>query len=217
MNMCRVKQFELCLCLVLPVVAVGAPRYTAEKLVDHGVEIIRLTDSVRSEQVSMVPSYGNRAYEFKVHGKNLLYDPFPTPAALKQDPMKGLNGVPFLAPWANRIGGGSFWANGKEYFFNPGFDNLRISPDKIAIHGLLTSWPDWQIEELKADEQSAHVTSRLAFWKYPQLMVNWPFAHEYRMTYSLHDGALEVRTEVINRSSEAMPITSGLSPLFQPS
>ena len=107
MNICRIKQFELCLCLVLPVVAVGAPRYTAEKLVDHGVEIIRLTDSVRSEQVSMVPSYGNRAYEFKVHGKNLLYDPFPTPAALKQDPLKGLNGVPFLAPWANRIGGGA--------------------------------------------------------------------------------------------------------------
>ena len=45
-------------------------------------------------------------------------------------------------------------------------------------------------------------------------MVNWPFAHEYRMTYSLHEGALEVRTEVINRSSEPMPITLGFHPYF---
>jgi aldose 1-epimerase len=184
------------------------------KGVDHGVEIIRLTDSVRSEQVSIVPSYGNRAYEFKVHGKNLLYNPFPDPAALKQDSVNGLNGIPFLAPWANRIGGGGFWANGKRYLFNSGFDNLRINPNKVAIHGLLTSWSRWELEEVKADAQSAHVTSRLVFWRYPELMVNWPFAHEYRMTYSLQDGALEVRTEVVNRSSEPMPITLGFHPYF---
>ena len=45
-------------------------------------------------------------------------------------------------------------------------------------------------------------------------MANWPFAHEYRNDLYLHDGALEVRTEVINRSSEAMPITLGFHPYF---
>ena len=212
--MLTLKYVTGCLGLVFPLVAFSAPRYTAERIVDHGLEIVRLTDSTRAEEVSILPSYGNRAYEFKVHGKNLLYDPFPNPAELKQDEKKGLNGIPFLAPWANRIGGGGFWANGKHYLFNPAFDNLRMSPDQIAIHGLLTSWPLWEVEEAKADAQSAHVTSRLIFWKYPELMVNWPFAHEYRMTYSLHEGALEVRTEVINRSSEPMPITLGFHPYF---
>ncbi|MFL6448933.1 MAG: aldose 1-epimerase [Bryobacteraceae bacterium] len=199
---------------MLPLIAASARRYTAVKAVDHGVEIIRLADSLRSDQVSIVPSYGNRAYEFKVHGKNLLYNPFPDPAALKQDSAKGLNGIPFLAPWANRLGGGGFWADGKRYLFNPGFENLRMNPDKVAIHGLLTSWPNWEVEEVKADDQSAYVASRLVFWKYPELMVNWPFAHEYRVTYRLREGALEVRTEVVNRSSEPMPITFGFHPYF---
>lgn len=208
------KFIQLCLTLVVPVLASAVPRYTAERLTDHGLEVIRLSDSVRFEQVSVLPSYGNRAYEFKVHGKNLLYEPFAGPVALQQDPTKGLNGIPFLAPWANRIGGGGFWANRKRYAFNADFDNLKINPDKVAIHGLLTSWPHWVVDEIKADGQSASVTSRLTFWKYPELMVNWPFAHEYRMTYSLREGILEVRTEVVNRSSEPMPITLGFHPYF---
>lgn len=213
-NMRLAKPLQLFVTLLFPLLTFAAPRYAAEKLNDHGLEIIRLTDSLRSEQVSVLPSYGNRAYEFKVHGKNLLYNPFPTPAALQQDPTKGLNGVPFLAPWANRIGGGGFWANGKRYSFNADFDTLKMNPDKVAIHGLLISWPHWVVDEVKADGQSAHVSSRLVFWKYPELMVNWPFAHEYRMTYILHDGALEVRTEVMNKSSEPMPISLGFHPYF---
>ncbi|MFL6415306.1 MAG: aldose 1-epimerase [Bryobacteraceae bacterium] len=208
------KRAKLYLALICPVVALGAPRYTAERMNEAGVEIIRLADSSRSEQVSVLPSYGNRAYEFKVHGNNLLYNPFPDAAALNQDRTRGLNGIPFLAPWANRIGGGGFWANGKHYLFNDGFDNLRISPDKVAMHGLMISSRYWEVEEVAADDQSAHVTSHLVFWKYPELMVNWPFAHEYRMTYRLHEGVLEVRTEVTNKSSEPMPITLGFHPYF---
>lgn len=213
-NMLPVPFLRLCLPLLVTSLAAGAPRYTAERLTDHGLELIRLTDSARAAQVSVLPSFGNRAFEFKVHGKNLLYNPFPDPAALKADASKGLNGIPFLAPWANRVDGGGFWANGKRYLFNPGFDTLRMSPDKVAIHGLLISSPLWEVEEVKADKQSAHVTSRLMFWKYPELMVNWPFAHEYRMTHSLHDGVLEVRTEVVNRSSEPMPLALGFHPYF---
>jgi len=47
------------------------------------------------------------------------------------------------------------------------------------------------------------------FWKYPDLMAQWPFAHEYEMTYSLAGGALEVRTTISNLSTEAMPVVMG--------
>ena len=53
------------------------------------------------------------------------------------------------------------------------------------IHGLLSSSPDWRVTEVKADAHGAHVTSKLEFWKHPDLMRQWPFAHEYEMTYSL--------------------------------
>ena len=192
----------------------GESRYSAEKTTDHGVDIVRLSDQTRSVEVSIVPSIGNRAYELKVHGNNLLYFPLPDVSAFQKIRGQAFNGIPFLAPWANRIAGAGFWANDKHYSFNPDLGTVRIDPNGIAMHGMLTTSPDWEVMKLNANQNSAHVTSRLQFWKYPELMANWPFAHEYRMTYELKDGVLEVRTTVINLSVEPMPIVLGFHPYF---
>ena len=45
-------------------------------------------------------------------------------------------------------------------------------------------------------------------------MAQWPFAHEYEMTYRLADGVLEVRTTVTNLSTEPMPMVIGFHPLL---
>ena len=63
------------LLLIMPAVTLAAGRYTAEKATDHGVEVIHLKDANLGVEVSIVPSIGNRAYELKVHEKNLLYFP----------------------------------------------------------------------------------------------------------------------------------------------
>ncbi len=68
---------------------------------------------------------------------------------------------------------------------------------------------------MAADSQSAHVTSRLQFWKYPDLMAQWPFAQEYEVTYSLADGVLEVKTTITNLSADPMPVIIGFHPFFQ--
>jgi len=190
----------------------SAQNYTAEKTTDHGVDIVRLTDAKNGVEVSIAPSIGNRAYEMKVHGKNILYMPAPDVAQLKQRP--GLSGIPFLAPWANRMAEGGFWANGKKYTFNAGLGTVRVPPTGIAMHGMLTAWPQWDVTEVKADAKSAHATSRMEFWKYPELMANWPFAHEYEMTYKLSDGVLEVITTVVNRSAAPMPLALGYHPYY---
>jgi aldose 1-epimerase len=199
--------------LTLPIVVEAAAGYTAEKIADHGIETIRLTDAARGVEVSIAPSVGNRAYELKIHGKNLLYFPLADIRALQQE--GGMNGVPFLAPWANRIAGAGFWANGKRYLFNPKLGSVRVSSTGIAIHGMLTLSSLWEVTDLRADAQSAQVTSRLPFWKYPELMANWPFAHEYEMTYRLAAGVLEVSTTVTNLSVEPMPLVLGFHPYFQ--
>ena len=188
----------------------AAPRYTAQQTVEQGLPVVHLTDSVRGVEVSILPSVGNRAYEMKVHGKNILYFPVTDMAEFMKRP--GLNGIPFLAPWANRIDDTGFWANDKKYEFDPGLGNVSKT---MPMHGLLGSSPLWKVAEAKADEQSAWVTSRLEFWKYPALIAQWPFAHEYEMTYLLKDGVLEVRTTVINLSTEAMPVSFGFHPYFR--
>jgi len=149
-----------------------------------------------------------------VHGKNLLYFPSSDIATFLDSGAKQLNGIPFLAPWANRMAGGGFWANDKQYRFNPDLGTVRLGADGIAIHGMLSSSPLWDVIDVGANERCAHVTSRLEFWKYPDLMANWPFAQEYEMTYTLANGVLEVGTKVVNLSAKPMPVVLGFHPYF---
>jgi aldose 1-epimerase len=197
------------LLLFLPM-ATLAQNYTAIQTSDHGVPIVRLTDSARGVEVAVVPSIGNRAYEMKVHGKNILYFPYTDISELQKRPR--LCGIPFLAPWADLLNEPAFWANGKRYAFNMELGNVR---GDMPIHGLLANSALWQVTSASADTNSAHVTSRLEFWKYPELTAQWPFAHEYEMTYSLADGVLEVKTTVVNSSAEAMPLAIGYHSFFQ--
>ena len=186
---------------------VFAQNYTATQLSDDGVAIVRLRDTAHEVEVSIVPAIGNRAYEMKVHGKNILYFESAGVSDFQKNPR--MSGVPFLAPWADLLNEPGFWANGKHYQFNMELGNVRGA---MPIHGLLVRSPFWHVTEVASDEKSAHVTSRLEFWKYPDLMAQWPFAHEYEMTYSLSEGVLEVRTTVVNLSAESMPLVLGFHP-----
>ena len=196
--------------LLIVSVAATAQNYKVQQTSDHGVPVVQLVDKANGVEVSIAPSIGNRAYEMKVHGKNILYFPITDISQAQKTP--GLNGIPFLAPWANRLDEQAFWANGKKYPFNMTLGNVR---GPIPIHGLLTASPFWHVTEAAADSKAAHVTSKLEFWKYPGLMAQWPFAHEYEMTYRLADGALEVQVTVTNLSAESMPMSLGFHPYFR--
>jgi aldose 1-epimerase len=200
---------------VVPVLTYAASSYTAVRTTDHGIEVIRLTDAAHGIRVSIAPSIGNRAFDFKMHGQDVLYFPPQNIAVFRDSGARQLNGIPFLAPWANRMAGGGFWANDKKYLFNPAIGTVHLDRNDIAIHGMLTASPLWEVVEVKADDHSAHVTSRLQFWKYPDLMANWPFAHEYEMTYTLASGVLEVTTKVKNLSDKPMPVVLGFHPYFK--
>jgi len=201
---------NVALLLILAVV-LTAQNYRAEQTSDYGVSIVRLLDTKQRVEVSILPSLGNRAYEMKVNGKNILYFPVSDVSQLQNAPA-GLNGIPFLAPWANRLGEMGFWANGKKYEFNTSLGNVRAP---IPIHGLLTASSLWQVTEVAVDAMSAHVTSKLEFWKHPDLMAQWPFAHEYEMTYRLAGGVLQVQITVTNLGTEPMPISLGFHPYFR--
>lgn len=184
--------------------------YTAERTTDHGIPVIRLADPMNGVDVAIVPTVGNTAYEMNVHGKNILYFPYSDVSEFQKKPQ--LSGIPFLAPWANRLNEQAFWANGKRYAFDMELGNVR---GENPIHGLLASSPYWRVVSVAADQRSARATSRLEFWRYPELMAQWPFAHEYDMTYTLKDGVLEVRVTVTNLSNDPMPVAIGFHPYYR--
>jgi aldose 1-epimerase len=210
MTFTRNSAHILALCCLLLATTAFAQNYTAEKTSDHGVPIVRLSDAKNGVEVSVVPSMGNLVYGMKVHGKNILYFPFDDLSEFVKKPK--MSGIPFLAPWADLLDEQAFWANGKRYGFNMSLGNVRgVMPG----HGFLLNSPLWEITELAADSRSAHLTSRFQFWKYPDLMAQWPFAQEYEVTYSLADGVLEVKTTITNLSADPMPVTIGFHPFFQ--
>src|SRR5947209_2704424 len=106
-----------------------AQNYQARTAPQQGIPVVHLVDTVKGVDVSVAPSLGNRVTEMKVHGKNILYFPVTDLAELKSKP--ALNGIPFLAPWGNRLDSESFWANDKNYLFNMTLGNVR---GPIPIH-----------------------------------------------------------------------------------
>jgi len=172
--------------------------------------VVRLTDTGTDTVVSFAPSVGNTAFEMRVKGQNVLYFPLESIDEYR----RGLRGIPFLAPWANRLDEPAFYANGRRYAFDLELGNVDVRGG-MPIHGLLARAEGWEVVEVEADATSAWATSRLEFFRYPLWMKQFPFAHTIEMTYRLKDGVLEVRTRLQNLGVEPMPVSIGFHPYFQ--
>ena len=197
--------FTVALVLATVSVTSAQPRYAAKQTGD----IVQLRDAKTDTTVSVMTSVSN-AYEMVVKGQNLIRMTFATVDEFRARP--GLNGIPLLAPFANRLDEMAFYANGKKYNFDTELGNVR---GPIPIHGYLSGAKDWKMVEAKADANAAWVTNQLDFYRNPQWMQQFPFAHTLTMTYRLQDGGLEVRTRIDNLSVEPMPVAIGFHPYFQ--
>jgi aldose 1-epimerase len=206
---CRVQMsvmlMVVCLRVISPATAGAQARYTAKQTGD----VVQLRDSRTDTTVSVVTTMSN-AYEMVVKGQNVIRVPFASVDEFRARP--GLNGIPLLAPFANRLDEQAFYANGVKYNFDMELGNVRGA---IPIHGYLSAAKEWELVEAKADASAAWVTSALDFYRHPQWMKQFPFAHTVRITYRLQDGVLEVMTRVENLSAEPMPLAIGFHPYFQ--
>ena len=201
----RLPLVLVALLTALPVPA-AAQAYTARQDGD----VIELADPTHQTTVSIVPSVGNIAFSMKVKGHEVLRWPYTSVEEFKARP--GMQGIPFMGPWANRLDEQAFYANGRRYAFDMELGNVRGA---IPIHGFLTTTNHWKVVEVKADGESARATSRLEFFRNPMWMKQFPFAHTIDMTYTLRDGALQVTTRIENLSTEPMPVSIGFHPYFQ--
>lgn len=192
--------------LLISVAAAGptAAQYSAQ----YDGTVVRLEDATHETVLVVVPGVGNTAIELSVKGHNVLRFPF----ASVSDFTGGLHGIPFMAPWANRLDEQAFYANGTRYAFDMELGNVRGA---IPSHGFVTSTPHWQVVEYRADANAAWVTSRLDFYRQPAWMKQFPFAHTIEITYRLQDGVLEVATRIENLSTDPMPVAIGFHPYFR--
>ena len=186
--------------------------YSAARVPVDGIDVVRLADSRHNTEVSIVPAVGNIAYEMRVNGTNVFWTPYQSVAQFKAHPIQ--LGNPFLAPWANRLDGDAFWANGRKYILNPGLNNIHRDGNRLPIHGLVQFSSHWEVVAIETGDSGAWTTSRLEFWRYPDYVVQYPFAHDIEMTHRLVDGVLEVQLAITNRSIETMPLSVAFHPYF---
>src|SRR6478609_3544732 len=193
----RMKLLRLALAMTIAATwaaPAAAQRYTAKQDGD----LVELADATSQMNVSVVWSMSN-AWRIQVKGKDLVRAS-ATLADFQARP--GLNGMPLLAPFANRLDETAFYANGKKYNFDLEMGNVR---GPIPSTGYVNGSKDWKLVEFKADGKSAWVTCRLDFYKIPQFIKQFPFAHTITMTYRVSDGVLEVHTRLDSLSTEPMP------------
>ena len=183
---------------------VSAQRYTAKKDGD----VVALADRTGKMNVEVVTSLG-KAWKIQVNGQNLVRTSASLEAFVANS---GLNGMPLLAPFANRLDDTAFYANGKKYNFDLELGNVR---GPIPSTGYVNGSKAWQLVDFKADGKSAWVTCRLDFYKIPEFIKQFPFAHTITLTYRVQDGALEVHTRLDNVSSEPMPVVIGFHPIYE--
>ena len=190
--------------LFIVVAPAAAQRYTAKQDGD----VVTLADTTAKMTAAVVSSLG-KAWQIQVNGQNLVR----TSASLEAfEANSGLNGMPLLAPFANRLDETAFYANGKKYNFDLELGNVR---GPIPGTGFVNGSKEWQLVEFKADGNSAWVTCRLDFYKIPQFMKQFPFAHTITLTYRISAGTLEVHTRLDNLSHEPMPAVIGFHPIYE--
>jgi hypothetical protein len=95
----------------------AALRYTAKRDGD----VVALADTTARMNVDVVTSMG-KAWKIQVNGQNLVRT---SPSLDAFEANSGLNGMPLLAPFANRLDETAFYANGKKYNFDLELGNVR--------------------------------------------------------------------------------------------
>jgi aldose 1-epimerase len=117
-------------------------------------------------------------------------------------------GIPFLHPWANRLGGFAYAVGGHEVELEGDSSLLRIEEHGLPIHGLRPSALQWDVEE-HGDGLRGTVefdSGRLEAFPYP---------HKLAVDVSLADDGLTIETTLTPTSASPVPIAFGYHPYLR--
>jgi galactose mutarotase-like enzyme len=118
-------------------------------------------------------------------------------------------GIPLLYPYANRLAGFRYEAAGKQVTIDPGSPLVKLDPNELPIHGLLTACPHWRIDHATRTPLQA----TLDFGAHPELLEAFPFPHELRLSITLDDDrGLEIETTIDANQGSPVPVSFGFHP-----
>jgi galactose mutarotase-like enzyme len=121
-------------------------------------------------------------------------------------------GIPFLHPWANRLGADRFELGGREVNLNLPELPLKRDENGLPIHGLLSAAPGWRVERHAEREDGGLLAASFDFGAYPHLLDAFPFPHRVEIEALLSGAELTIATTVEASGEVAVPISFGFHP-----
>jgi galactose mutarotase-like enzyme len=121
-------------------------------------------------------------------------------------------GIPFLHPWANRLGASRFEIAGREVDLDLPDLPLKRDDAGLPIHGLLPAAPGWRVERHTELEHGGLLAASFDFAAYPHLLEAFPFPHRIEIEATLVEGSLELTTSLTATGEVAVPVAFGFHP-----
>lgn len=151
-----------------------------------------------------VPGHGMLGISLRHKGVEYLrrIDDLKTYAAMNQTA-----GIPFLFPWANRLGGFQYEIEDRGVTLSGHSPTLRYDGNGLPMHGLM--WPHlaWSIETTAPDSLTAHYD-----WSHPKGLVIFPYPCRLTMTATVAPGNLTIETALAPTGDIGVPVSFGFHP-----
>jgi aldose 1-epimerase len=119
------------------------------------------------------------------------------------------SGIPLLFPYPNRISGGRYSWNGRDYRLTP--DDVPFDSTGNAIHGFCIDRPWRMVSQSESSVTAVFRTSVDA----PERLSLWPADAEIELTYELRDSCLRLSITIRNPSDQPLPWGFGTHAYFR--
>ncbi|HEY5333345.1 MAG TPA: aldose 1-epimerase [Solirubrobacterales bacterium] len=121
-------------------------------------------------------------------------------------------GIPFLHPWANRLGADRFELAGRQVDLTLADLPLKHDDAGLPMHGLLPAAAGWRVDRHAELEHGGVLAASFDFAAYPHLLEAFPFPHLVGIEATLLEGSLEIATSLTATGDVAVPVAFGFHP-----
>ncbi len=177
---------------------------------EDGIAALTLEGDARGGLVAIfVPEAGMICCSLKHRGEELLGQRNGLRAYVDH---YSTMGIPFLHPWANRLGADRFELAGRGVDLTLPDLPLKRDDAGLPMHGLLSAASGWRVDRHVELGGGGMLAASFDFGAYPHLLEAFPFPHLVEIEATLVEGSLEIATTLTATGEVAVPIAFGFHP-----
>jgi len=189
--------------------------FSAEETTYDGYAAVRLATPDGSLAATFAPRIGMIGCSLEHDGEELLGQ---RGGLARYESEGSTMGIPLLHPWANRLAGFEYTAEGQHVTLDRNSPLLHVDGQTgLPIHGVLAASPHWEDVSTSGDGDGdgAALEARLDFGAHPDLLAAFPFPHLLRMRIALDHDGLVITTTVEATGDVAVPVSFGFHPYLR--